>query len=228
MKTIGLIGGMSYESTIEYYRIINEMINKQLSGLHSAKMLIESYDFDEIEKNQAAENWELLTEVLINSAQKLQKAGADYIAIATNTMHLMADEVQDNISIPLIHIAEAAANYIKEKNIDTVALLGTRYTMTKPFYKDKLKNEFGINVIIPDETQQGIVNDIIYNEPCVGIVNESSRLKLLDIINSCKENGAKAVVLGCTELPNIIKNAEIEIINTTEVHCREIVKRILE
>ena len=228
MKTIGLIGGMSYESTIEYYRMINEMINKQLSGLHSAKMLIESYDFDEIEKNQAAENWELLTEVLINSAQKLQKAGADYIAIATNTMHLMADEVQDNISIPLIHIAEAAANYIKEKNIDTVALLGTRYTMTKPFYKDKLKNEFGINVIIPDETQQGIVNDIIYNELCVGIVNESSRLKLLDIINSCKENGAKAVVLGCTELPNIIKNAEIEIINTTEVHCREIVKRILE
>ena len=228
MKTIGLIGGMSYESTIEYYRIINEMINKQLSGLHSAKMLIESYDFDEIEKNQAAENWELLTEVLINSAQKLQKAGADYIAIATNTMHLMADEVQDNISIPLIHIAEAAANYIKEKNIDTVALLGTRYTMTKPFYKDKLKNEFGINVIIPDETQQGIVNDIIYNELCVGIVNESSRLKLLDIINSCKENGAKAVVLGCTEMPNIIKNAEIEIINTTEVHCREIVKRILE
>ena len=228
MKTIGLIGGMSYESTIEYYRIINEMINKQLSGLHSAKMLIESYDFDEIEKNQSAENWELLTEVLINSAQKLQKAGADYIAIATNTMHLMADEVQDNISIPLIHIAEAAANYIKEKNIDTVALLGTRYTMTKPFYKDKLKNEFGINVIIPDETQQGIVNDIIYNELCVGIVNESSRLKLLDIINSCKENGAKAVVLGCTELPNIIKNAEIEIINTTEVHCREIVKRILE
>ena len=228
MKTIGLIGGMSYESTIEYYRIINEMINKQLSGLHSAKMLIESYDFDEIEKNQAAENWELLTEVLINSAQKLQKAGADYIAIATNTMHLMADEVQDNISIPLIHIAEAAANYIKEKNIDTVALLGTRYTMTKPFYKDKLKNEFGINVIITDETQQGIVNDIIYNELCVGIVNESSRLKLLDIINSCKENGAKAVVLGCTELPNIIKNAEIEIINTTEVHCREIVKRILE
>ena len=228
MKTIGLIGGMSYESTIEYYRIINEMINKQLSGLHSAKMLIESYDFDEIEKNQAAENWELLTEVLINSAQKLQKAGADYIAIATNTMHLIADEVQDNISIPLIHIAEAAANYIKEKNIDTVALLGTRYTMTKPFYKDKLKNEFGINVIIPDETQQGIVNDIIYNELCVGIVNESSRLKLLDIINSCKENGAKAVVLGCTELPNIIKNAEIEIINTTEVHCREIVKRILE
>ena len=107
-------------------------------------------------------------------------------------------------------------------------MLGTRYTMTKPFYKDKLKNEFGINVIIPDETQQGIVNDIIYNELCVGIVNESSRLKLLDIINSCKENGAKAVVLGCTELPNIIKNAEIEIINTTEVHCREIVKRILE
>ncbi len=228
MKTIGIIGGMSYESTIEYYRIINELVNKKLSGLHSAKMLIESYDFAEIEKYQACEAWDKLTEILINSAKKLENAGADYIAIATNTMHLMADEVQKNISVPLIHIAQAAANYIKEKNMDTVALFGTKYTMTKPFYKDKLKNEFGINVIIPDIEQQNIINKIIYDELCVGLIKEESREKLNNIIKDCALKGAQGVVLGCTELPNIIKQAEIEIINTTEVHCKEIVKRILE
>lgn len=227
MKTIGIIGGMSFESTIEYYRIINEEINKRVGGLHSAKMLIESYDFDEIEKMQTEENWEKLTNILISSAQKLEKAGADYIAIATNTMHLMADDVQRNISIPLIHIAEATANQIKLKEIDTVALLGTRYTMTKPFYKDKLKNEYGINVIIPNENQQTVINDIIYKELCKGIVNKSSKEKLNEIVEVCKTQGAKAAVLGCTELPNIIKSSSIEIINTTDAHCLEIVSRII-
>ena len=226
MKTIGIIGGMSWESTIEYYRIINESIHQKLSGLHSAKMLIESYDFDEIEKHQSLGNWEELTKILINSAKKLEQSGADYIAIATNTMHLMADEVQKNISIPLIHIAQAAANYINEKNIKTVALFGTTYTMTKPFYKDKLK-ESGIEVIIPNIKQQNIINEIIYSELCKGIINETSRKKLDDIIKDCVNKGARGVVLGCTELPNIIKNADAEIINTTEIHCREIVKKIL-
>lgn len=226
MKTIGLIGGMSFESTVEYYKIINNLVNKQLGGLHSAKMLIESYDFDEIEKNQTLENWDELTKTLINSAKKLEKAGADYIAIATNTMHIMADDVQAEISVPLIHIAEATANYIKSKNINTVALFGTRYTMTKPFYKNKL-NEFGINVIIPEINQQNIINKIIYDELCVGIINKASHDILQDIINDCSIKGAEAVVLGCTELPNIIKNAKIEIINTTQVHCLEIVKKIL-
>lgn len=227
MKTIGIIGGMSYESTIEYYRIINEQINKTLGNLHSAKMLIESYDFDEIEKLQTKEDWSALANILIKSAQKLEKMGADYIAIATNTMHLVADDVQKNINIPLIHIAEATANYIKEKNIDTVALFGTKYTMTKPFYKDKLKNDFGINVIIPTPQEQEIINNIIYKELCIGIIKETSREKLYKIITSCKEKGAKGVVLGCTELPNIIKEADIEIIDTTKVHSLEIVKRII-
>ena len=226
MKTIGIIGGMSWESTIEYYRIINELVNKKLSGLHSSKMLIESYNFEDIEKLQSNEDWDKLTEILINSAKKLEIAGADYVAIATNTMHLMADEVQKNISIPIIHIAEATANYIKDKNIDTIALFGTIYTMTKPFYKEKLK-ELGINVIIPDTQQQSIINKIIYDELCKGIIKEASREKINDIIKDCIKKGAEGVVLGCTELPNIIKNADIEIINTTEVHCREIVKRIL-
>ena len=226
MKTIGIIGGMSWESTIEYYRIINSLVNKKLSGLHSAKMIIESYDFDEIEKNQSLENWEELTKILINSAQKLEKAGADFIAIATNTMHLAADDVQKNISIPLIHIAEAATNYIKENNIHTAALFGTKYTMTKSFYKDKLK-EFGINVIIPNIEQQNIINKIIYDELCKGIIKENSRREINNIIQNCAEKGAECAILGCTELPNIIKNADIKIINTTEVHCIEIVKRIL-
>lgn len=227
MKTIGLIGGMSYESTVEYYKIINEEINKRKKGLHSAKMLIESYDFDEIEKLQSKENWEELTKILTESAKKLEAAGADYIAIATNTMHICADEVQKQINIPLIHIAEAAGNYIKKKNFDTVLLMGTKYTMTKPFYKDKLKNEFNINVIIPDDIEQKIINDIIYDELCVGIIKESSRLELLKIINNYKLKGAKAVVLGCTELPNIIKEADIEIINTTKIHSLEIADKIL-
>jgi len=227
MKTIGIIGGMSYESTVEYYKIVNEEINKRCGGLHSAKMLIESYDFDEIEKLQTAGDWVKLGKILSDSAKKLEKAGADYIAIATNTMHLVADEVQKNISVPLIHIGEATASYIKEKNINTVALMGTIYTMTKPFYKDKLK-DYGINVVIPDENQQHVINDIIFNELCVGITNEESRQKLNAIIDDCTARGAEAVVLGCTELPNIIKDAKIEIINTTKIHSLEIVKRILE
>ncbi len=227
MKTIGIIGGMSYESTVEYYKIVNEEINKRAGGLHSAKMLIESYDFDEIEKLQTAGDWGKLGEILSDSAKKLEKAGADYIAIATNTMHLVADEVRKNISVPLIHIGEATASYIKEKNINTVALLGTIYTMTKPFYKDKLK-EHGINVIVPNENQQHIINDIIFNELCVGIIKEESKQKLNSIIDDCVLQGAKAIVLGCTELPNIIKEAKVEIVNTTKIHSLEIVKRILE
>ncbi len=227
MKTIGLIGGMSYESTIVYYKLINKIVNERLSGLHSAKMIIESYDFAEIEKEQSKENWEKLAEILIKSAQKLEKAGADYIAIATNTMHLMADDVQKNISIPLIHIAEATANYIIDKNINTVALLGTKYTMTKSFYKDKLINDYKINVITPNLDQQDIINKIIYNELCVGLINDNSRKLILDIIDDCTKKGAQGVILGCTELPIIINKANIPIINTTEVHCIEIVKRII-
>ena len=191
-------------------------------------MLIESYDFEEIEKLQSSEDWNTLTKILINSAQKLETAGADYIAIATNTMHLMAPEVQKNISIPLIHISQATGNYIKNNNMNTVLLIGTRYTMTKPFYKDKLKNEFGINVILPSLSEQKIINDIIYDELCKGLIKENSKQKLLGIISEHKKEGAQAVILGCTELPNIVKTAEIPVINTTKIHCLEIVDRMLK
>lgn len=222
MKTIGIIGGMSFESTLEYYKIINEEVSKRLGGLHSAKMLIESYDFCEIETYQSKEDWKTLSKILVNSAKRLENAGVDYIAIATNTMHLVADDVENNINVPLIHIAEAAANAIKAENIDTVALFGTIYTMTKPFYKDKFKNEFNINVIVPNIEEQKTINEIIYNELCRGIIKESSRERLYEITRHCVSKGAKAVVLGCTELPNIIKQTDIDgikIINTTRAHC---------
>ena len=178
MKTIGIIGGMSWESTIEYYRYINEEVSRRVGGLHSAKIWLESYDFDLIEKLQTQENWEELGRIMVTSAQKLEQAGADYIAIATNTMHLLAPQVQANISIPLIHIAEATANTAKAQGINTVALFGTRYTMTKPFYKDKLQSDYHIQVILPQQADQTVINDIIYNELCRGIIKDTSRERL--------------------------------------------------
>lgn len=228
MKTVGIIGGMSWESTIEYYRYINEEVSHRVGGLHSAKIWLESYDFDLIEKLQTQENWEELGHIMVTSAQKLEKAGADYIAIATNTMHLLASQVQAHISVPLIHIAEATANTAKALGINTVALFGTRYTMTKPFYKDKLQNDYNIHVILPQTTDQSIINDIIYNELCRGIIKDSSRERLEQIIQECQTRGAQAVVLGCTELPNIIKIASIPVIDTTKAHSLEIVNRILQ
>ncbi|MBP5403763.1 MAG: aspartate/glutamate racemase family protein [Elusimicrobiaceae bacterium] len=228
MKTIGIIGGMSWESTIEYYRYINEEVSRRVGGLHSAKIWLESYDFDLIEKLQTQENWEELGRIMVTSAQKLEQAGADYIAIATNTMHLLAPQVQANISIPLIHIAEATANTAKAQGINTVALFGTRYTMTKPFYKDKLQSDYHIQVILPQQADQTVINDIIYNELCRGIIKDTSRERLEQIINECQTRGAQAVVLGCTELPLIIKTASIPVIDTTKAHSLEIVNRILQ
>ena len=227
MKTVGLIGGMSYESTLDYYRIINKEINEKLGGLHSAKILLESYDFSEIEHLQSNEEWDELAKILIQSAQKLESMGANYIAIATNTMHIVANEVQNNINIPLIHIAQATGNYAKEKRLKNLALLGTKYTMTKSFYKDKLKDEFNINVILPNEEQQKTINNIIFNELCKGVYRTESQTLIEAIILDCKFKGAQGVILGCTELPILVKRAPIELINTTKIHCLEISKALL-
>lgn len=226
MKTIGLIGGMSYESTIEYYRIINELVNERLGGLKSAKMLIESYDFSIIENLQTKNDWDNLGLILADSAKKLETLGADFIAIATNTMHYVAPFVKKNIKIPLIHIVQATLNQIRRKNHDCVCLLGTKYTMSLPFYKEILEDN-NIKVIIPKDEDKEVINDIIYNELCVGIINKESKDKLLSIIETCSKLGASAAVLGCTELPNIIKKAPIDLIDTTKAHCIEIVDRIL-
>ena len=222
MKTIGLIGGMSRESTVTYYQIINETIKRELGGLHSAKILLYSVDFAEIEEYQASEQWEKSADVLSEAAMKLEGAGADYIIICTNTMHKVANEIQEKISIPIIHIAEVTANELKLNGINKVGLLGTKYTMNQDFYKSKLL-EAGIDVVIPDDEGVEIVNNIIYNELCLGIVSEDSKQKYLDIINDLENSGAQGVILGCTEIGLLIqqKDTKLPVFDTTQIHATQ-------
>jgi len=222
MKTIGLIGGMSWESTVTYYKIVNEVVKEQLGGLHSAKVLLYSVDFQEIEECQVNGDWDKSAEILGAAAQNLEKAGADFIVICTNTMHKVVPQIQQKISIPIIHIAEATAEKLKENRIDRVALLGTRYTMKEDFYKAKLiLNE--IDVLIPNEADMEIVNHIIYDELCLGIISEESRKEYIKIIEKLKEMGAQGVVLGCTEIGLLIgqQDTTLPVFDTTQIHARK-------
>lgn len=229
MKTIGIIGGMSWESTIEYYRIINQQVNKALGGLNSAKLLMESYNFHEIGALQRAGKWDELSDLLITTAKKMVENGADVIVIATNTMHKLAPVIQKEIGdIPVYHIADATAKEIVKNNYGTVALLGTKFTMQEDFYKDKLTDGYDINVITPDLDEQELVHSIIFDELCQGVVCSKSEEVLNKIIDNCKTKGAEAVILGCTELPNIIKQASIPILDTTEIHSLGVVEYALE
>ena len=220
MKTIGLIGGMSWESTVTYYQIVNETIKRELGGLHSAKVLLYSVDFAEIEKYQANGEWDKSADVLADAAVNLEKAGADYIVICTNTMHKVVPQIQQKISIPILHIAEATADELKVRGISKVGLLGTKYTMTQEFYKNKL-TEAGIEVVIPDEEGVETVNDIIYNELCLGIISEESKKKYLKIITGLEELGAQGVILGCTEIGLLIqqKDTRLPVFDTTQIHA---------
>ena len=220
MKTIGLIGGMSWESTVTYYQIVNETIKRELGGLHSAKVLLYSVDFAEIEKYQANGEWDKSADVLSDAAVNLEKAGADYIVICTNTMHKVVPQIQQKISIPILHIAEATADELKVRGISKVGLLGTKYTMTQDFYKNKL-TEAGIEVVIPDEEGVETVNDIIYNELCLGIISEESKKKYLKIITGLEELGAQGVILGCTEIGLLIqqKDTRLPVFDTTQIHA---------
>ena len=220
MKTIGLIGGMSWESTVTYYQIVNETIKHELGGLHSAKTFLYSVDFAEIEEYQTNGEWAKSAEVLTEAAINLEKAGADYIIICTNTMHKVVPEIQKHISIPIIHIAEATAEELKKKDISKVGLLGTKYTMTQEFYKNKLIDA-GVDVVIPDQEGVEIVNDIIYNELCLGIISETSKLKYLAIIDELENKGAQAVILGCTEIGLLIrqKDVKLPVFDTTRIHA---------
>ncbi len=230
MKTIGLIGGMSWESSLEYYRIINEMIKEKLGGLHSAKIAMYSVDFDEIEKLQHQGNWEELTDLMIDAAKKVERGGADFMLICTNTMHKMADEVQRAINVPLLHIADATAEKIKEKGYGKVAILGTKFTMEEDFYKTRLNAGYGIEVIIPDENERQTVHDVIYNELCLGEIKNSSREKFKEIIRRLAEKDAEGVVLGCTEIPLLIKQEDVEVplFDTTEIHAKYAVEHAIE
>ena len=199
MKTIGLIGGMSWESTVTYYQLINETVKKEMGGLHSAKILLYSVDFAEIEEYQARGEWDKSAEVLSQAAVNLESAGADFIVICTNTMHKVAPDIQKRICVPIVHIAEATAEVLKEKGITKVGLLGTKYTMTQDFYKQKLIDA-GIEVLIPDEDDVEMVNRVIFDELCLGKIRAESRMEFSRIIAGLAEAGAQAVILGCTEI----------------------------
>lgn len=220
MKTIGLIGGMSWESTVSYYKIINETVKDELGGLHSAKCILYSVDFKEIEDCQAKGEWEKSGDILADAAVSLEKAGADFIIICTNTMHKVAAQIQSKISIPIVHIAEATADELEKNNITKVALLGTKYTMTQDFYKMKLMNR-GIEVLIPDDNDIEIVNSVIYNELCLGMVSEKSKVEYLRIVDKLTESGAQGVILGCTEIGLLLKpeDTTAALFDTTVIHA---------
>ncbi len=225
MKTIGLIGGMSWESTASYYQLINETIKEKLGGLHSAKILLYSVDFAEIERYQASGDWDKSAEVLSQIAQNLEQAGADFIVICTNTMHKVAPQIQKTISIPILHIAQATADALLENGIKRVGLLGTKYTMTQDFYKEKLF-EAGLDVVIPDQAGVEEVNRIIYDELCLGQIEESSKQAYLAIIDDLKNAGAEAVILGCTEIGLLVKqeDTDVPLFDTTAIHAKKAAK----
>lgn len=221
MKTIGLLGGMSWESTIPYYQIINEEVKKALGGLHSAKIVLYSVEFDEIEKCQTSGDWDKSAQILGNAAKGLEAAGADFILICTNTMHKVAPQIEMMIGVPIVHIADATADKLEDAGIRKVGLLGTKYTMTQDFYMQKLIDR-GFEVVIPDDKDIDVVNNIIYGELCLGEIMYDSRKEYQRIIEGLKDKGAEAVILGCTEIGLLIHQDDsvLPIFDTTEIHAK--------
>lgn len=221
MKTIGLIGGMSWESSLEYYRIINQNVKARLGGHHSCDCLMYSVDFGPVKDLQHAGEWEKLTSIMIDAARRLEKGGAELLVICTNTMHRMAPDIEREISIPLVHIADATADQIKLASLRKVLLLGTRFTMEQDFYRGRLTEKYGIDVIIPGEEDIESVHNIIYNELVMGEINEKSRNIYRDIIQKMVILGAEGVILGCTEIPLLIKpeDSPIPVFDTTTIHA---------
>ncbi|TKI95248.1 aspartate/glutamate racemase family protein, partial [Bacillus wiedmannii] len=210
MKTIGLIGGMSWESTSEYYRIINEEIKERLGGLHSAKCMINSVDFEEIERFQSNGDWNGAGEILGNAAYSLQRGGADFIIICTNTMHKVVEKIKENIHIPVLHIADATAKEIKRKDIQMVGLLGTKYTMEQDFYKLRIE-ENRIKVMVPSEKDREKINEVIYTELCLGKITSQSREYYKRVIEELVQEGAQGIILGCTEIGLLIKQEDVSV-----------------
>ena len=221
MKTIGLIGGMSWESSQEYYRIINQEMRARLGGTHSAKSLMWSMDFGEIEQLQHAGKWDELKELMIEAAQNLEKGGADFILICTNTMHKMAADVESATSIPLIHIADPTAGKIKAAGFSKAGLLGTAFTMEQDFYKGRLTSKHGLEVLVPDDADRKTVHDIIYQELVAGEVRDASREKYRAVIHRLVERGAEAIILGCTEIMLLVRQQDspVPVFDTTRLHA---------
>lgn len=222
MKTIGMIGGMSWESTVTYYQVINEIIKEKLGGFHSAKCLLYSVDFHEIEECLTSGNWARGAEILTDAALRLERGGADFIIICTNTLHKVADQIQSGISIPILHIADVIAEELKENHIDKAALLGTKYTMEQDFYKDRLKKN-GISVMIPEEQDRERINTIIFQELCLGIISEESKKEYLRIIDDMMRQGARGIILGCTEIGLLINQEDTiaPLFDTTVIHGKQ-------
>ncbi|MGX4766752.1 aspartate/glutamate racemase family protein [Bacillus mojavensis] len=228
MKTIGLIGGMSWESSAEYYRIINEEIKKKLGGLHSAKCLLYSVNFKEIEHFQSEGAWNKAGKTLGEAARSLEKAGADFIVICTNTMHKVISDIQAMITIPILHIADATADQINRQDIRSAGLLGTKYTMEQNFYKTRIETH-GINIIVPNDNERELINNIIYQELCLGEIKQSSKNIYHTIINNLMNRGAEGIILGCTEIGLLVKaeDFKVPIFDTTLIHAREAVNKSL-
>lgn len=225
MKKIGLLGGMSWESSLEYYRLINEMVKESLGESHSANCLMYSFDFHEVEVLQHKGEWDKLTELMVKEAMNLKSAGAECIVICTNTMHRMAPDIEDATHLPLIHIADVTAAEILKHKIYKVLLLGTKFTMSGNFYRERLEAQ-GIETIVPEVEEQQVVHEIIYNELILGKINPDSRQKYIDLINKYGEVGAKGVVLGCTEIPLLIQQADVDVtvFDTTHIHSKAVVE----
>ena len=230
MKTIGMLGGMSWESTASYYRELNEGVKKTLGSLYSAKIVLNSVNFEEIEKLQHTDDWETAAGILKKSAKSVEAAGADFLIICTNTMHIVAPEIEAAIDIPILHIADATAQELIEDGITKVGLLGTGFTMEKEFYKGRLKEKFDIEVLVPDEEQRALVHKVIYNELCLGDINDESRVSYLAIINYLRDQGAQAVILGCTEIALLVsqEDTNVPLYDTTAIHARQAVKYALD
>ena len=228
MKTIGMLGGMSWESTALYYRAINEETKKRLGGFHSARIAMVSVDFDEIEKLQHVDDWESCARILASNAKQIEAAGADFLMICTNTMHLVAPEIEAAIGIPLLHIADATAERIKADDVKTIGLLGTRFTMEQEFYKGRL-TDHGLEVVIPPEEDREIVHRVIYDELCDGRIEDSSREEFLRIIDDLVGRGAEGVIEGCTEIAMLVEpqHTQATLYDTTTIHAEQAVTRAI-
>ncbi len=228
MKTIGLIGGMSWESTQTYYRLINQRVRDELGGLHSPKLVLYSVDFAEIEALQRQGNWDAAGEILGAAGQSVESAGAEFLVLCTNTMHKVASQIERAVSIPFLHIADATANVLKKDGVTCVGLLGTRFTMEQEFYLGRLRDH-GIQVIVPDEPQRESIHSVIYNELCQGVIKSNSKAEYLGVVASLAERGAQGIILGCTEIGLLIEGSDtdIKLYDTTEIHAEQAVQHAL-
>lgn len=230
MKTIGLIGGMSWESTALYYRILNEEIKYALGGLHSARVVLYSLDFDEIEKLQSAGQWDEAGLLLAQAARALSRAGADFLVLATNTMHKVAPQIEQAVAIPLLHIADATAQRIHEKGLKKVGLLATRFTMEEAFYRGRLAEKWGLEVITPEREDRDFVHQVIYQELCQGRINPESRARFRQIMTLLVAQGVEGIILGCTEITMLVtvEDASVPLFDTTQIHAQYAVQQALQ